>query len=322
MKVLVTGADGLLGSNLVRNLLSKNFEVSVLVHPASKSRTLNGLNVNKFVGDILEVDSLQPALKNCDVVFHAAASTSVWPARSEKIRAINIKGTRNMIDASIANKIEKFIYVGSASAIRGAEQTDNMDGKQHFYLDYIDSKQRAMELVLEAASKEQLFATAILPTFMIGPYDSQPSSGKLILSVARGNVKFYSNGGKNFVHVKDVAEAATNAIEFAENGKYYIAGNENLSYHDFFNKVTKIVGVGEPWFGLPDWVIKSAGAVGSISGRLIQRPPALSYPMACISCEKHYYNISAAVTDLKMSKTPIDQAIEDCFQWFKQEGYC
>ncbi len=322
MKVLVTGADGLLGSNLVRNLLSKDFEVRVLVHPSSRSKTLNGLNVNKFIGDILEIDSLQPALKNCDVVFHAAASTSVWPARSKKIRAINIEGTRNMVDASIANNVSRFIYIGSASAVRNVVNSDNSESYNKFDLDYIDSKQRAMELVMDASAKGQLNATTILPTFMIGAYDSQPSSGKLILSVAKGNLKFYSNGGKNFVHVKDVAEAATNAIELGENGKYYIAGNENLSYHDFFIKVSKIVGVGEPWFSLPNWVVKSAGAIGSVYGNLTQRPPALSYPMACIGCENHYYNSSDAVTELKMSKTPIDVAISDCYQWFKSEGYC
>jgi len=324
MKVLVTGADGLLGSNLVRNLLLKEFEVRVLLHPSSKSKTLNGLKVNKFTGDILEIDSLQPALKNCDVVFHAAASTSVWPARSKKIRAINIEGTRNMVDASITNNVKRFIYIGSASAVSNAIKEDLETGKitNKFDLDYIESKQQAMKLVMNASEENKLNATTILPTFMIGAYDSQPSSGKMILSAAKGNVKFSSSGGKNFVHVKDVAEAATNAIELGSNGKYYIAGNENLSYHDFLIKVSKIVGVSEPWLKLPDWLIKSAGAIGSAYGNLTQRPPILSYPMACIGCENQFFNINDAVTELKMSKTPIDVAIADCYQWFKSEGYC
>ncbi|MFN8207467.1 MAG: NAD-dependent epimerase/dehydratase family protein [Bacteroidales bacterium] len=323
MRILVTGADGMLGSNLVRLLLEREHEVNVLVHPASRSTTLNGLPVKKFTGDILSPDSIDSAIKGADILIHAAASTSVWPSRSEKVRRINIDGTRNMIDAALKHQVRRMIYIGSASSV---DENQLVDGEYCFSchqtgLDYIDSKYEALQLVIEAFRTRGLPAIAILPTFMIGPFDSLPSSGKMILAMARKKVKFYTRGGKNFVCVRDVAIAVSNAIELGRLGKIYITGNENLSFKDFFSRAAIILNKPAPQMRVPDWLVQSFGFVGSANGYLLGREPLLSWHMACISCHSHFNFNDDARNELRMPRTPIEEGILECYKWFLENSY-
>lgn len=323
MKVFVTGADGMLGSSLVRVLLDRGADVSVLIHPASKGITLEGLPVERYSGDVLDPVSLGRFISGYDAVIHAAASTSTWPSRSALVRRINIEGTANVIEASLAAGVRRFIYVGSGSSVNAAP----VPGSRYpfpaarYRLDYIDSKYCALQLVMEAASKRGLPALAVLPTFMIGPYDTLPGSGKMILAVASGRLKFYTSGGRNFVSSSDVAVATANALEKGLTGKWYIAGNENLTYREFFTKVASVVGRPRPRIMMPGWLVKGFGLAGELTGRLLHRAPLLSYPMARISCDRNWVQSDDAVRELAMPQTDIEVAIAECYQWFVTHGY-
>jgi dihydroflavonol-4-reductase len=324
MRVLITGGDGMLGSSLVRILLDQKYDVSVLIHPSSKSNTLDNLNIVKYCGCILEKDTIDKAVYGHDVIIHAAASTDVWPARSEKVRRINIEGTKNIIASALENKIKRFIYIGSGSSVN--VQCASPDSKYDFPgakygLDYIDSKYIALNMVMDAVRLQGLPALAILPTFMIGPYDSLPGSGRMIQTLATGKLKFYTKGGRNFVYTRDVANAIANSLQMGQIGKCYIAGNENLSYKVFFSKVAQIVGQKEPKIKVSGWLVKTFGYLGDISGIILKKPPLLTYPMARISVEDNFVTCDDAVKELNMPQTKIEEAISDCYNWFIQNGY-
>lgn len=188
----------MLGSNLVRLLIDRGHEVSVLIHPSSRSVTLEGLRITRYQGDILKPASLSSAVAGNDAVIHAAASTKIWPSRSELVRRINIDGTRNMIESAMECNIKRMIYVGSgvSSNVNGVSDGKYAFPSARYGLDYVDSKYEALQLVLGAVKTRGLPALAILPTFMIGPYDSLPGSGRIILAMAQGKVKFHTNGVK------------------------------------------------------------------------------------------------------------------------------
>lgn len=313
----------MLGSNLVRLLLDRGHDISVLVHPASRSTTLDGLNIYRHFGDILKPETLNPAFAENETIIHAAASTSIWPSRSETVRRINIEGTRNVIDAALNHHIKRLIYIGSGSSVN---VSGNPSGKYafpgaKFGLDYIDSKYEALNMVLDAVRTKGLPALAVLPTFMIGPYDSLPGSGKMIMALAQGKLKFYTNGGRNFIHVKDVSTAVANSLKMGRIGQYYIAGNENLTYQAFFRKVAQIVSQPEPCIQIPDWLVKTIGFGGSLSGEIFKKQPLLTYPMARISCEKQFVSSETAVMELNMPQTNIEVAIRECYDWFIENGY-
>jgi dihydroflavonol-4-reductase len=323
MKILITGADGMLGSNLVRLLLERGHEVIAFVHPASCSTSLEGLPITRKEGDILIPETIQRAIAGCDAVIHAAASTSVWPARSKTVWQINVEGTRNIIEAVLKEKISRMIYIGSGSSVNTSTPPTgkyNYPGAK-FGLDYNDSKYEALNMVLEAVATRELPALAILPTFMIGPWDTLPGSGKMVLASAQGKMKFYTNGGRNFIHVKDVAGAVANSLESGSIGNCYIAGNENLTYREFFNITASVVHQPPPRICVPGWMIKLIGLLGDAYGVIFRRPPLLTYPMARISCENQFVSGEKAVRELNMPQTGIETAIRECYEWFLENGY-
>lgn len=314
--VLVTGPDGLLGSNLVRKLIQRGYRVRAFVHPSSRATTLQDLPIQSFRGDIMKPETMDAAMAGCDAVVHAAALTNVWPSKSQIVRDVNIIGTANVVQTALQHGIKRFVYVGSASSV------DMHPDSASNRLDYIHSKIEAMQVVFRAVSEQGLPALAVLPTFMIGPYDAQPSSGKILMEFAKGNLKFSSSGGRNFVHVSDVADAIVNGIESDIVGQAFVAGNTNMTYQEFLSRAAKILNVSAPVGSLPNFLVKMTGRAGSLYGQITGKKPMLSYDMACISCEKQFIKAATAVEGLKMPQTDIDEAIRDCYSWFRSAGYC
>lgn len=326
MKVTVTGADGLLGSNLVRLLLEAGSTVRVFLQTGKKSPTLDGLEIEKIYGDILDPESVLTAFDGSEGIIHAAASTSVWPSRSEIVRRVNIEGTVNAVHAAEQAQVDRFIYIGTANSFSpgpkhapGDENTPYICAK--YGLDYMDSKYEAQQYVLSAVRERGLPALTVNPTFMIGPYDSTPSSGTMLLRLAQGRVPGYTGGGKCWSHVHDVASAAMNALTMGDIGSSYIAGNENLDYGEFFRLAAEVIGVSPPRFKLPRPVVLATGAAGSLMAALTGKSPLLSYTMARIGCDGHYYDVSRARKELNMPATSLKLAVEQSFSWLKNNGY-
>lgn len=325
MKVLVTGATGLLGSNLLRILLDRGHQIKVFLQPGSSTKTIDNLPIEIVEGDILSFEDFLAAAKNTEALFHLAADTSVWPARNPNTVKVNVDGTRNAIHVAIAVKVKRFIHVGTANSFSygnsqnpGRENTPYICHK--YGLDYMDSKQQAQQLVQEAIQKG-LPAIIVNPTFMIGPYDSKPSSGQMILAVHSGVVKGFTEGGKNYICVKDAATGIANALNKGRIGECYILGHENLSYKEAFSKIAKEINMTPPKLKLPKWTVVTAGLVNSIISRFTHKNPGITYPLARIACEEHYYSSAKAVKELDLPQTPIEEGIRQSFEWLKTNKY-
>jgi dihydroflavonol-4-reductase len=327
MKILVTGADGMLGSNLVRELLERKYAVRAFLMPGSKAPTLQGLAIEITYGDLLQEQQLFAAASGCDVIIHTAANTNIWPNRSDIVRKVNIEGTRNVINAALSAKVTRMIYVGTANSF-GFGSKENPGDEQQPYcsdkygLDYMDSKYEAQQLVLDAVKTRGLPALIINPTFMWGPFDSKPGAGAMILAIYQGKVPAFAPGGRNYIYVKDVAVAIANAVEKGTKGHCYIAGNENLNYKEVFAKIAKVVGVKAPAVRIPAFVTKAYGWVGTAVANIVGTAPTVSYAMAQISCDEHYFSGQKAVQELGMPQTDIEVGIRECFEWLKANGYC
>lgn len=326
MKALVTGPDGLLGSNLVRCLLERDCEVRALTHPSSRSTTLDGLNVEKITGDILDRDCMADTAKGCDVVFHCAASTATWPPRAPNITRINVDGTENVMQAAINAGARRLIHVSSASAIgfgtRRKPGTEKTPYKYKRYrMAYMDSKLEGQKRVARRARRGDIDAVIVNPTFMFGPYDSGPSSGQMITRMSSMNIPFYPPGGKNVVHVRDVAEAMCNAVESGRTGECYILGNRNLSLKQLFELFERTIGIKAPRLPVPGPVLLGAGVAGSIVSEITGRPVDITLGIAKGACTGAYYNPAKARRELGLKQTPVETAVEDAYRWLKDNGY-
>lgn len=324
--VFLTGAGGLLGNHITRELLLRNYSVVAFIETGKEPVTLMGLTDVSFIyGDVLNVEEIISASKDCDYIIHAAANTTVIPARSQKTYDINIIGTHNIICATIHNKIKRLIYIGSASSFGyGSVQNPGSETSPYcsekFGLDYLDSKYKAHQMVLDSVKNYKLPALVLCPTFMFGKYDSKPGSGAMVVSVHSGKLPGYSAGGRNYIYAADVAVAVVSAVERGQIGESYILGNQNLNYKNAFALIAKSIGVKAPAIRLPKLVVLLYGIFCSSISRVTKKNMPVNFAMARIANEGVYYNSSKAIRELGLPQTPITVAIKECYGWLKKEG--
>jgi len=317
----------MLGTNTVIELLKRGHQVRAFLLPDSPAKSLEKLSVETVYGNILDPESITKAVQGCDAIIHAAANTNIWPNRSQIVRKVNIEGTQNVIHAAKLHGVEKLIYIGTANSF-GFGTKENPGKEEHPYqsqkygLDYMDSKYEAQQLILDAAKKDNLPALTINPTFMLGPYDSKPGAGAMVLAIYNTKVPGFAVGGRNYVCVKDVSVAIANALTMGRAGECYITGNENMDYREAFTKIAKVVGVKPPKITIPPVLSKAYGFMGTQYGKLFDKTPTVSLAMAQISCDDHYFSSEKAVTELGMPQTNIEEGIKECFDWLKKNGYC
>ncbi|MFT5513140.1 MAG: dihydroflavonol-4-reductase [Bacteroidia bacterium] len=326
MKIFVTGADGLLGNNMVRLLLDAGYTVKVFIQSGKDLGYLKGLTVEASYGDLLNYQELHDAMQGADVVINAAAVTDTWPNTGHLYWKVNVDGVENVIKAVKSLGIKRLIHIGTANSFgpgdinQPGNELDPFSGEK-YGLDYITSKYKAQEIILKETRENGLPALIVNPTFMIGPYDVKPSSGKMIISVIKGKVPGYSTGGRNFVYVKDVAQAIVNSVEKGRIGECYIAAGVNLTYQDMFGKIAGLFDVKPPTLRIPRFAVLIYGGILSIIGKITRKEQVISYPLAVISNEFHYYSNAKAVEELGMPETDIEFAIKEAVSWFKEEKY-
>lgn len=332
-RVLVTGANGFLGRHLVAELLRRGYPVRALVRPGrGASPALPPLPSLPI--EVCEFDLVPAATKatmthlaaGCGAIIHAAALAQVNPARNPAVVLANIGATENALRMSRQLGIERFIYVGTANVFgfgskqRPGDETRPYAGRR-YDLDYMDSKRAATGIVLRAVAREQLPAVLVHPTFMLGPGDARPTSGALLLALRAGRLPGYPLGGKNYVHVQDVAVATVNALTQGRVGESYILGNENLSYREAFALMAEILGVGPPrWPVLPP-LANFYGTICDLKARLTGRPAPVNAAMVAVANDGHYFTPQKARAELALPQTPIQQAVAEAFAWFSAHGY-
>ena len=326
-KVFVTGPDGVLGSNIVRELLARKYDVKVLVFGPHDPITLKGLPIEIVRGNVTNKADLIDLSKGCDYFINVAAITDMWPTRGEKYFKINVEGAENAVEATLQNKMKRLVHIGSASSF-GYGTIDNPGNETTAYksakykVDYIDSKKLGQERVLAAVKEKGLDAVVVCPTFMIGPYDSKPSSGAMIIAIAKGELPGYSSGGKNWVYVKDVAVGACNALTMGRTGEAYILGGENITYVDAVNRIAAALGQTKlPKFVVPRFLLLTIGWLGTVAAAITGKPPKLTINLAQIACDGHYFSPKKAVEELKMPQTPIEVGVKEAKQWFIENKY-
>jgi dihydroflavonol-4-reductase len=186
---------------------------------------------------------------------------------------------------------------------------------------YIHSKYQAHQRVKQEAEQNGLPAISLCPSFMLGAYDSKPSSGQIILYALKNRVNFAPPGGKNFVHVRDVAIAAVNALKKGSIGASYIVGGENLSYTAFFDLVQEVSGYPIYQINVPSWALVGAGAVGEYFQRMFGANSQLTSSNTSLLCTMHYYSSLKAQRELDFPQTPLKIAIKDALDWFVEHKY-
>ena len=325
MPILVTGATGLLGNNVVRLLREGGQAVRVMVREGSDPRPLEGLDLEIVHGDVREADAVERACQGASAVIHSAAMVHIGWTGYEQQFAINVEGTRTVADAARRAGV-RMIHVSSTDACGfgtlenpADEETPIAKGVD---CPYVVTKRAAEQVVLEQVACG-LDGVIVNPSFMLGPWDWKPSSGKMLLQVGRGWALVAPPGTNNFCEVRDVARGVLSALERGQAGRRYILGGESLSYFDAWRLFAEVAGVRGPrWQARPRPVVMlAAGKIGDWRTRLTGREPAVNSASVAMSRLSKCCSHRRAEVELGYRAGPLRSAVEAAWNWFCQHGY-
>lgn len=324
-KILITGASGFLGSWVARELIRQGHDLSVLHRKGSDLSELEGLKYTSCLGDVTDFASVEAACEGKEVVYHLAGVIGYSKDLRPLMDKVNVGGTGNIVKACLQQKVQRLIYMSSVVAI-GA----SFDGKiplnesSHYNLKslnlgYFETKRIAEELVVNAHKEKGLEAIILNPSTVYGPGDAKKGSRKTQLKVARGEFPFYTSGGVNIIHVKDLVSAAIHAMEMGKPGERYILGGENILIKDLFRMIAEAAGVKPPRIHLPNAILHGMGAVGDFLKRFGLRGP-ISSENAWTSTMYHWFDSTKAQKELGLTITPALQSIADSVGWSREHG--
>ena len=325
--VLVTGANGFLGRHLVAELRRRGQPVHALLRPGTLPPfDATDVGITYQFADLNAPATLAGVATGCAAIIHAAALASVNPARDPTVWATNLVGTEAVLREARRAGVGRLVYVGTANVFGFGSKNNPGDetrpyAGRRYGLDYMDSKRAATDLVLRAANQQHIPAVLVHPTFMLGPDDAKPTSNALLLELYRGRLPGYPPGGKNYVHVRDVATATVNALTMGRVGESYILGHENLSYREAFARLARVLGVAAPRWPIPAGLAVGYGRFSELLGHWRGRPAQLNAAMAAVANDGHYFSAAKARAELALPQTSIDQAAAEALAWFRAHGY-
>lgn len=323
MTVAVTGASGHIGANLVRALLADGRRVRCLVHRSTAP--LEGLDVTRVPGELLEPQTLRELVQGAEVVYHLAAVITLRSRRDEYAQRVNVEGTRNVVEACLDGGVKRLVHFSSIHAFSSLPEEEVIDESrppcaERRPLPYDQSKAEGEQLVQEAVEERGLDAVVISPTAVLGPYDYKPSAmGQVLIDLARGNLPVLVNGGFNWVDVRDVVAGATAAERVGKPGEKYLLAGHYLSLRGLGELVEKVSGVRPPTT-IPIWMAYTGVPLAAIQGWLTGRAPR--FTRASLKALQRHQRVSheKATQELDYSPRPIRETVEDTYAWFKSRS--
>jgi dihydroflavonol-4-reductase len=323
MTILVTGATGLLGNNIVRDLLARGEQVRILTRELRTTRPLDGLAVDRRQGDIREPKTIDDALKGIQTVIHSAGHVHIGWSQADLHQAVNVEGTRNL--ALAAQKVQaRLVYVSSVNALglgtRDVEADEDSAQPGITPCPYVTSKRAAEDLVQERVSGG-LDAVIVNPGFMLGPWDWRPSSGRMMLEVATRFAPLAPAGSFNVCDVRDVSAGTIAAARRGSAGRKYILGGHNLSYFELWKKMARLAGKKGPLMPAGPLQRIVGGSLGDLWYRLTGREPDLNSAGVSMSSQHHRFKSDRAIRELEYKIRPLEQTLQDAWNWFVEYGY-
>lgn len=326
MNVLLTGATGLLGVHITRELIQQGYQVQALYRSLPKhfEKLVWFKEVEWIKGAITSPADVEAAMKGCQAVIHAAARTDPSPSTLASYYEANIAGTETILTAARRARVSRLVYVSTASVYKPGSFAEPATERSPYAFHlmasgYIASKYQAQQRVLEEVTNG-LNAVIVNPTFVLGPYDFKPSSGAIIQHVLQNGSVFYPNsGGKSFIDVRDAARATVNALREGKTGECYLLANEDIPYERFFPLVIKLAGASKRSIPVSSQLLRSVGWLGSAGEWLTRQPYKLNSINARLMTQDNYYSGRKAATDLQMPHSSVEQAIQDTINWFRTE---
>ncbi len=324
MKVAVTGASGHIGNCLVRELKKQGAEIKVLVHDFKND--LDKLDVELVKGNLLDPESLNLLCRDVDVVFHLAAKIVLDNRHSEKVYAVNVTGTKNIIDASVSAGVKRFIHFSSIDAFRpvlpGQLLNEECPLTESVKSIYETTKAESERLVNDAVI-HGLDAIILCPTAVVGPFDYRGSFlGDALKKIFSNQLPMLISGGYNWVDVRDVADAAIRSVEKGRKGEKYILSGNFSSLLELSELAGKITGKKTPTLLAPVFLAKLACPFLQFYYSITNgKPIYTSQSLNLLINSPKNISFEKAKKELGYIPRPLEQTLQDTFVWYRENKF-
>lgn len=328
----VTGATGLLGNNLVRELLADNWEVRALVRSVDKGRQqFPDGKVDIIKGNMLNIPEFKAALQGVNTVFHTAAcfrNAYKGGEHWKELCAVNVDGTRALLEHTQQQGIKRFVHTSSIAVLYGRHGQlidETMLRAQSDADDYYRSKILSDHVVLRFLDEHpEFWATMVLPGWMHGPGDIGPTSaGQTFLDVAHGRLPGIPPGSFSIVDARDVARAMLLACEKGRRGERYLAAGQHMTMAELIPLIARITDVRTPTRKLSLPLLYLIAAGNETISRMTGKPVLLSWAtVRTIAREagRSYYNPRKSEQELGLKFRDILETLQDEANWFRDNG--
>lgn len=320
--VLVTGATGFLGTELIQQLTAQKIKVRGLKRAASKipELLLNNEYLTWHVADINEPETLAEAFEGISQVYHCAALISFDPKHKKKLFKINIEGTANVVNLCTENQV-RMLHVSSIAALGDAKkgkmitETDFWEYNTENHAYALSKYEGEMEVWRGIA--EGLNAVIVNPAVIIGKGAGFEGSGAIFKLVKEG-LKFYTNGATGIVDVTDVAKCMILLMQSEISGERFTLSAENLNYKDFFAEIAKGFGIKVPSTEAKPWMLSIAWRVAKVISLFTGKAPSLTKDAARSGFNLSYYSNEKIKKTIPIQFKPLTQSINEVCEALKK----
>lgn len=323
-QVLVTGGSGFLGQHLIRELAARGHAVRALSRSGSSDAALVALGARPVRADLDEPASLAQAFAGAPVeaVFHAAADTNTWSVRNARQTRTNVEGTRALVEAALAHRVDALIHTSSVSSFSHltpgllTEESPRRGGAS--WINYERDKFNA-EQIVRGAMARGLNAVVLYPAHIFGPGDTR-NWARLIQLIDQGRLPGAPPGSGAFADVREIARVEIAAWERRAFGAGFLLGGEHASFLELIGRIGALLGRKVPARATPAAVLKLYARGVALVARIGGRPPEITPEAAAFTCHDLAVDSSKAQRVLDYRITALDTLLSDTVAWMRQAG--
>lgn len=315
--IAITGASGLLGQHLVERLVGEGHPVAAVVRKDT-TRFPQGVEVRE--ADVLDPLGLAQAVSGAATVVHAAGLVSFNPRRRDEIFAVNVEGTRNLVNACLKEGVPALVHISSVAALgrKPGLPVKEEDPWVGLYVnDYARSKYLA-ELEAFRGGEEGLTVSAVNPSVILSGNPLHRSSGSLF-DYAWREKPFYTSGTLNYVDIRDVADAVVKLVIAPQPGERFTLNGGSLLFAEFFKQVAAQWNKRPPFLKIPSALVTAFGLVEEMRGFVTGREPMVTRHSAAMTTRNFRYDTTKVRQNLQLAFRPFENTLAWCCERYAQD---
>lgn len=324
--ILVTGASGFVGAELVKQLVDQGKRVRALRRKSSNVSFLKDYE-GRFewvYGDVNDIPALEAAFEGVSYVYHSAAMISFVPSEKYKMFKVNIEGTANMVNMALAKQVKKFLQVSSVSAFGRYdiqkdinEETKWVENEEN--TNYAIAKHRS-ELEVWRAKEEGLNVVIVNPATILGFGDWTQGSSQIFKNVY-DEISFYPTGVNGFISVEDVAKASIQLMESELSGERFILSAENIAFKDLFQSIAKAFNKKIPSKPLSPFIREIGWRFYWLKSKLLGQQPLVTKETTLYTSRNYIYLNDKIKNAINFEFEPIEEVVRrTCAKYLKAQA--